>query len=108
MATLAPRRSAAIWLVPLLAASVLLNYVDRGAIGVAAPLMKDELGLSATGFGVAVSAFFWVYAPLCVVAGLLCDRMCVYRLFAAGVALWALSTLMTGFVSGIADRKSVV
>ena len=102
MAPLAPARSAAIWLVPMLAASVLLNYVDRGAIGVAAPLMKDELELSATGFGIAVSAFFWVYAPLCVVAGLLCDRMCVYRLFAAGVALWALSTLATGFVGGLA------
>ena len=69
MASLATARSSATWLVPMLAASVLLNYVDRGAIGVAAPLMKDELGLSATGFGVAVSAFFWVYAPLCVVAG---------------------------------------
>ncbi|MEO7241061.1 MAG: MFS transporter [Sphingomicrobium sp.] len=102
MATLALRRSPAMWLVPLLATSVLLNYVDRGAIGVAAPLMKDELGLTATGFGVAVSAFFWVYAPLCVAAGLLCDRMCVYRLFAAGVTLWALSTLATGFTSGLA------
>ena len=26
--------------------------------------MKDELALSATGFGIAVSAFFWIYAPL--------------------------------------------
>lgn len=102
MATLAMRASRGSWLVVLLAASVLLNYVDRGAIGVAAPLMKDELALSATGFGLAVSAFFWVYAPLCIVAGLLCDRMCVYRLFAAGVALWALSTTLTGFVGGLA------
>ena len=101
MATIATARSSAIWLVPMLAASVLLNYVDRGAIGVAAPLMKDELQLSATGFGVAVSAFFWVYAPFCVLAGLLCDRMCVYRLFAAGVALWAVSTFLTGLVSGL-------
>lgn len=31
------------WIVALLALSVLLNYVDRGAIGVAAPLMKAEL-----------------------------------------------------------------
>ncbi len=51
-------------LVFLIALSVLLNYVDRGAIGIAAPLMKADLGLSATGFGIAVSAFFWVYAPL--------------------------------------------
>ena len=87
--------------VALLALSVLLNYVDRGAIGVAAPLMKQELSLSATGFGTAVSAFFWVYAPLCLVVGWLCDRFCVYRMFAAGVALWAVATALTGFVQGI-------
>ena len=101
MATVALRRSRAPWLIILLAASVLLNYVDRGAIGVAAPLMKDELALSATGFGIAVSAFFWIYAPMCVLAGWLCDRVCVYRLFAAAVALWALSTTLTGFVGGL-------
>ena len=101
MATIAYRATRGPWLVILLAASVLLNYVDRGAIGVAAPLMKDELVLSATGFGVAVSAFFWIYAPMCVLAGWLCDRMCVYRLFAAGVALWALSTTLTGVVGGL-------
>lgn len=44
------------WLVGLIALSILLNYIDRGAIGVAAPLMKAELGLSATEFGIAVSA----------------------------------------------------
>ncbi len=89
------------WVVILIGLSVLLNYVDRGAIGVAAPLMKQELGLSATGFGIAVSAFFWVYAPLCLLVGWLCDRFCVYRMFAAGIALWALATMLTGFVSGI-------
>lgn len=88
--------------VGLLGVSVLLNYVDRGAIGVAAPLMKQELNLSATGFGIAVSAFFWVYAPLCLVVGWLCDRFCVYRLFALGVALWAVATVLTGFVGGLA------
>jgi MFS family permease len=88
--------------VGLIGLSVLLNYVDRGAIGIASPLMKQELGLSATGFGTAVSAFFWVYAPLCLVVGWLCDRFCVYRMFAAGVALWAVATLLTGFVNGLA------
>ncbi|WP_095012561.1 MFS transporter [Tsuneonella mangrovi] len=90
------------WVVALVGLSVLLNYVDRGAIGVAAPLMKQELGLSATGFGFAVSAFFWVYAPVCLLVGWLCDRFCVYRMFAAGIALWAVATLLTGFVSGLA------
>ena len=91
------------WIVILIALSVLLNYVDRGAIGVAAPLMKDELKLSATGFGIAVSAFFWVYAPACLLVGWLCDRFCVYRVFAFGVAIWAISTALTGFVGGLAS-----
>ena len=82
MATLARRTAlnSATVLVLLLGASVLLNYVDRGAIGVAAPLMKSDLGLSATRFGIAVSAFFWIYAPIQLVLGRLCDRVSVYRL----------------------------
>ena len=42
--------------------------------------MKGELGLSATDFGIAVSAFFWVYAPVQLVVGWLCDRFSVYQI----------------------------
>jgi MFS family permease len=87
-------------LILLLGAAVFLNYVDRNAIGVAAPLLKGELGLTATQFGVAVSAFFWVYGPIQLVVGWLCDRFSVYRLLAWGVALWAGATLLSGFVGG--------
>lgn len=89
-------------LVGLLAAAIFLNYVDRGLLGVAGPLMKSELGLSATAFGFAVSAFFWIYAPMQLLVGWLCDRICVYRLFAASIALWAISTALTGLVGGLA------
>ena len=90
-------------LVLLLGAAIFLNYVDRGAIAVAAPLMKTELGLSATSFGIAVSAFFWVYAPVQLLVGWLCDRFSVYRLMAGGIILWAGSTLLTGLVGGFAS-----
>ena len=88
-------------LVILLGLSILLNSVDRGALGVAAPLMKSQLGLSATQFGLAASAFFVTYGALQPVTGWLCDRVSVYRLLAFGVALWALSTMLTGWVSGL-------
>ncbi len=89
------------WVVVLIALSVLLNYIDRGAIGVAAPLMKEELKLSATGFGIAVSAFSGSMRPHALLVGWLCDRFCVYRVFALGVAIWAISTALTGFVGGL-------
>jgi MFS family permease len=90
-------------LILLLGAGVFLNYVDRGAIAVAAPLMKSELGLSATAFGIAVSAFFWIYAPVQLFAGWLCDRVSVYKLMAGGIVLWAGSTLLMGLVGGFAS-----
>jgi len=89
MATTAgSRRNSGAALIFLLGAAVFLNYVDRGAIAVAAPLMKGELSLSATTFGIAVSAFFWVYAPVQLAIGWLCDRVSVYKLMAGGIVLW--------------------
>lgn len=100
MATVATTNHVTRALVMLLGAAVFLNYVDRGAIAVAAPLMKGELDLSATEFGTAVSAFFWIYAPVQLVVGWLCDRFSVYRLMAWGVIVWAASTLLMGLVGG--------
>jgi len=87
-------------LIILLGASIFLNYVDRGAIAVAGPVMKGELGLTATAFGTAVTAFFWIYAPVQLFIGWLCDRISVYRLMALGVIIWAASTFLMGFAGG--------
>jgi len=90
-------------LVLLLGTAVFLNYVDRGSIAVASPLMKGELQLSNEAYGWAVSAFFWVYAPVQLFAGWLCDRFSVYKLLATGILIWAASTLLMGFVGGFAS-----
>ena len=101
--TAAGKRGGVSALVLLLGAAVFLNYVDRGAIGIAAPLMKGELGLSEEAYGVAFSAFFWIYAPVQLFAGWLCDRFSVYKLMAGGILLWAVSTLLMGFAGGFAS-----
>jgi MFS family permease len=97
------QRKGAGLLVLLLGAGVFLNYVDRGAIGIAAPLMTAELKLDPKAFGIVLSAFFWVYAPAQLVVGWLVDRFSVYRLVALGVLLWAASTLLMGIVGGFAS-----
>jgi len=97
------RRGVASGLVFLLGAAVFLNYVDRGAIGIAAPLMKSELRLSEEAYGLVFSAFFWIYAPVQMFAGWLCDRFSVYKLMAAGILLWAGSTFLMGFAGGFAS-----
>lgn len=88
-------------LVGLLAAAVFLSYVDRGLLAVAGPLLKDELGLSATAFGLAVSSFFWVYAPGQLLCGWMCDRFPVQRLFGGGVGVWGVATALTAVAGGV-------
>lgn len=101
MATIVKTRAAsATPLVLLLGTAVFLNYVDRGAMGIAAPLMKTELHLSNAAYGLIFSAFFWIYSPVQLVVGWLCDRFSVYRLMALGVLVWAAGTFLTGFAAG--------
>lgn len=94
-------KPATLALVLLLGLAILLNYIDRGAIAIASPVLKPELGLTNTQYGYAVSAFFWTYVPIQLFIGWACDRWCVYRLIAAGIALWAVSTLAMGLVGGL-------
>lgn len=88
-------------LVGLLSAAVLLSYVDRGTLPLAGPLITGEFGLSATAFGVAISAFFWVYAPAQLLCGWMVDRYSAYTLFGAGLALWGVATALTGLAGGL-------
>jgi MFS transporter, ACS family, D-galactonate transporter len=84
----------------LLTISVLINYVDRSNLSIAAPLIKDELGISATQLGVLLSAFFWTYALMQIPAGWLVDRFDVKWVFAAGFFLWSASTAVTALLHG--------
>jgi len=84
----------------LLTISVLINYIDRSNLSIAAPLLKDELGISASQLGTLLSAFFWTYALMQTPAGWLVDRFDVKWVFAAGFLLWSAATAVTGFLHG--------
>jgi MFS transporter, ACS family, D-galactonate transporter len=86
----------------LLSASVLINYVDRGTLAIAAPVLKEDLNLSASQLGVLLSSFFWSYAVFQIVSGWLVDRFEVNWLLALGVLLWSAATISAGLVHGFA------
>jgi MFS family permease len=84
----------------LLAVCMFINYIDRGNLSVAAPLLKQELGLSASQLGILLSGFFWTYTAMQFVSGWLVDRFNVNWLIAIGYLVWSLSTAFTGWVHG--------
>jgi MFS transporter, ACS family, D-galactonate transporter len=84
----------------LLSLSVLINYVDRSNLSIAAPLLKDELRISSSQLGTLLSAFFWSYALMQIPAGWLVDRFDVKWVFAAGFFLWTAATGITAMLHG--------
>jgi MFS family permease len=87
----------------LLTLVLLINYIDRGNLATAGPLLLNELKLSPTQFGTLLSAFYIAYAAAMVPAGWLADRYGAKSVLGFGVAIWSVATLLTGFVSGFAS-----
>jgi len=88
------------YVLALLAVSVFINYIDRGNLSIAAPMLKDELGMSASQLGVLLSSFFWTYSLSLILSGWLVDRLNVSWVMAIGFFLWSAATSATGFLHG--------
>lgn len=86
----------------LLAISFLINYVDRGNISVAGPLIKTEFRLNESELGILFAAFFATYTAMQFVIGWLVDRFEAKHILAAGFLLWSLATAATGLARGFA------
>ena len=96
--------SRALWVVLfLLVFSVFINYIDRGNLSIAAPMLKDELRLSASQLGLLLSSFFWTYAVIQIVSGWAVDRFNVNWVIAGGFFLWSAATAATGLARGFAS-----
>jgi MFS family permease len=84
----------------LLVLSALINFIDRGNLSVAAPVLGPEFKLTPVQLGVLFSAFFWTYSLCQIVTGLLADRYKASVLYGFGFLLWSAATLATGFAKG--------
>jgi MFS transporter, ACS family, D-galactonate transporter len=91
------------WLMLLLIVMVMfVNYMDRGNLAVAAPLMQKELNLNAAGLGLLFSAFAWAYLLCIPFAGILLDRIGPRLTFTIALVGWSLFTMLIGTAGGFA------
>jgi MFS family permease len=87
--------------VVLLGAALMINYVDRGTISTAAPLLERQLALTPSQLGWVLSAFFWAYVIAQPIMGWCADRLGAARVLAAGFALWSVATVLAGLSAGV-------
>src|SRR6185312_1752917 len=81
----------------MLFVTVVINYLDRSNISVAAPALSKDLNFDPKHLGWILSAFGWAYATLQVPGGWLVDRFRPRYLYALICALWSLATMLHGF-----------
>jgi MFS transporter, ACS family, D-galactonate transporter len=84
----------------LLGAGVLINYIDRLNLSVAAPQLQAEFHIDPGDMGLLFSAFFWSYAYLQIPIGMVLDRFGVTRIGRIGAFLWAVTSGVMAFTGG--------
>ncbi|GGM18107.1 MFS transporter [Pseudomonas asuensis] len=75
-----------------------INYADRATISIGGSSMQKDLGIDAVTLGFVFSAFGWAYVLGQIPGGWLLDRFGSKRVYAAGIFIWSLFTLLQGFV----------
>jgi MFS transporter, ACS family, D-galactonate transporter len=81
------------WIVvALIFLGILISYVDRGNLSIAAAFIMRDFHLPPASMGVLLSAFFWTYAVCQLPAGYIVDRYGIRLVYAAGFVLWSLAS----------------
>src|SRR5215218_2738067 len=98
------RRTHVRWfpILALVAIGTMINYLDRTVLGIAAPFLTKDLGLSAAQMGLVFSAFSWSYALLQIPGGIFLDRFGTRLTYFIAVVFWSLFTGLMGVVSSLA------
>ncbi|WP_248796860.1 MFS transporter [Pseudomonas sp. MWU13-2105] len=78
----------------------MLNYLDRAALSVVAPLLKTELHIDDAQMGFIFSSFFIGYCALCFVGGWAADSYGPKKVFAWAAGVWSLFCGLTAVITG--------
>jgi MFS transporter, ACS family, D-galactonate transporter len=96
-----PTRQRWVPVLALVATATMVNYLDRTVLGIAAPYLLKELGLTAASLGIVFSAFSWSYALLQVPGGVFLDRFGTRVTYTLALTLWSFFTGLMGVVQGL-------
>lgn len=82
--------------------SVVINYMDRTNISVAASALSEDLELTKVQMGLIFSAFAWTYSVMQIPGGMIVDVVKTRILYPFILVAWSLATLLQGLVSSFA------
>ncbi len=87
--------------VTLLVIAGCVNYLDRSAVAVGNPEIRQALGFSYAEMGLLLSVFAWSYGAAQIPAGILVDKFGARRALGLGMVLWSVAQVGAGFVHSL-------
>jgi MFS family permease len=92
------------WIVlALIFVGIVINYIDRGNLSIAAPAIMRDFRIAPATMGVLLSAFFWTYGAFQIPAGALVDRFGIRWAYAVGFLVWSLASASVALSRGAGD-----
>ena len=88
------------WIIALVCAGTILNYLARNSLSVLAPELKNALNFSTQQYSYIVAAFQIGYTIMQPVCGIIVDLVGLRIGFALFAALWSAAGVMHGFATG--------
>jgi ACS family glucarate transporter-like MFS transporter len=88
------------WIALLIFLAVIINYIDRIALSIAAKPIVSEFGFSPVQMGYLFSGFLWTYVVCLIPLGLLVERVGAKRMVGGGIAIWSAATALTALAGG--------
>ena len=81
-------------IVGLVALATIINYIDRGALGVLWPEISEDLGLTKTDYAIIINVFTFAYAFGQTIFGKIFDWIGTRLGFVLAISVWSLATML--------------
>ena len=91
------------WIIGLVCLATVINYIDRAALGIMWPSMKDDLGLTEADYAWIINIFTITYAAGKFISGKVFDKVGTKIGFVLSIFFWSLASLLHFFARGAAS-----
>ena len=89
------------WIVSLVALATIINYIDRGALGILWPEISVDLDLSKADYAIIINVFTFAYAFGQTLFGKIFDWVGTRIGFVVSIAVWSAATMLHAVASGL-------
>lgn len=89
------------YIIGLICLATIINYIDRSALGIMWPAMRDDLGLTELDYAWIINIFTITYAAGKFISGAVYDKVGTKIGFVLSIFFWSLASVMHAFTKGL-------